>query len=275
MTEQGQPAGAPASQAQKAAAFAALHRDGIFVVPNPWDAGSARMLEALGFAALATTSSGFAFTLGRPDHGVTASESAANTASICAATRVPVTVDLENGFGRRVDDAAAAVLNAAAAGAVGGSIEDYDPRTGEIYPGGHAVERIQAAHQATWSLSHPFVVTARSEAPIDSDAGFAAALARCQAYAAVGADVVFVPALRDLDQIRTLCEAVPVPVNVLARPGMRLDELRSAGVRRVSVGGSLAWTALAAAADAARRIRDDGDFSALAAPDRVPGRPGT
>jgi 2-methylisocitrate lyase-like PEP mutase family enzyme len=234
------------------------------VIPNPWDAGSARVLASLGFEALASTSSGFAFTLGRLDGGVTLDEVVEHTAVLDRATELPVSVDLENGYGQEPDEAARAIARAAEAGAVGGSIEDYDP-AGRIYDLGHATERIAAAVEAARRLPFPFVLTARAENHIRGNPDLEDTVRRLQAFEAAGADVLYAPGLETPAQIRAVCDAVSKPVNVLARPGLRMAELVDAGARRVSVGGSLTWVAVSALADAATAIRDGGDFSSLAA----------
>jgi 2-methylisocitrate lyase-like PEP mutase family enzyme len=252
------------SQHEKAAAFRALHEGDTFVIPNPWDAGSARVLEALGFKALATTSSGFAFTLGRHDYNVTLDEVLAHTRALAEASSLPVSVDLENGYGAQPADAARAIAGAAGAGAVGGSIEDYDPG-GELYAFDHAVERVAAAVEAARSLDFPFTLTARAENDIGDKADLDDAIARLQAYEAAGADVLYAPGLRTVDDVRAVCEAVSKPVNVLARPNLTVQEIAGAGARRISVGGSLAWVAVGAFAAAAEQIRDTGDLSVLKA----------
>lgn len=255
------------AQEQKAARFRALHDGEPFVIPNPWDAGSARAFEALGFQALATTSSGFAFTLGRPDGSVTLDELAAHAQAVDCATSLPVSVDLENGFGPRPEDAAEAILRAASAGAVGGSIEDYDPEGG-IYPIDLAVERVAAAVEVSHRLDFPFVVTARAENHIRGNPDLDGTIDRLQAFERVGADVLFAPGLGPVE-LEVLCAAVSRPVNALARPGLRMAEMIEAGVQRISVGGALAWAGIEAAVEAAERIRDDGDFSGLRTPARA------
>jgi 2-methylisocitrate lyase-like PEP mutase family enzyme len=252
-------------QQRKAEAFRALHEGEPFVIPNPWDAGSARVLEALGFRALATTSSGFAFTLGRLDGGVTLDEVAAHVSALDAATELPVSVDLEDGFGPEPEDAARAVTRAAEAGAVGGSIEDYD-RGGRIYDKEHAAERVAAAAEAV--AGRGFMLAGRAENHIRGNPDLDDTIARLQAYEAAGANVLYAPGLRTLDEIRTVCEAVSKPVNVLAVPSLSFAEIAEAGAQRVSVGGALTWVAAKAFADAATAMRDEGDLSALAA--RVP-----
>jgi 2-methylisocitrate lyase-like PEP mutase family enzyme len=257
----------PTRQEEKAAAFVALHEGEPFLIPNPWDAGSARVLEALGFRALATTSSGFAFTLGRPDGSVTLDEVAAHVAALDAATSLPVSVDLENGYGPEAETAAHAVSHAAEAGAVGGSIEDYDPE-GRIYELTHAVERVAAAAERAHALGFPFVLTARAENLIRGIDDLDDTIARLQAYERAGADVLYAPGLRRVDDIRAVCGAVSRPVNVLAWPGLTFREVTGAGAQRVSVGGALTWVAAKAFADAAEALRDEGAFDVISA--RVP-----
>jgi 2-methylisocitrate lyase-like PEP mutase family enzyme len=250
------------AQAERGERFRALHAGEPFVIPNAWDAGSARVLEGLGFQAIATTSSAFAFTLGRGDGEVTLDELAAHVASLAAATSLPVSVDLENGFGPAPADAAAAVARAAEAGAIGGSIEDWD-RDGHLYEPGRAAERIAAAADTARSLGFPFTLTARAENHIRDNPDLDDTIARLQAYEAAGADVLYAPGLRQVDEIRTVCSAVGRPVNVLALGGLSFAEITGAGAQRVSVGGSLAWVGVTAFASAAEAIRDRGDFSVL------------
>jgi 2-methylisocitrate lyase-like PEP mutase family enzyme len=251
-------------QEEKAQAFHALHAGEAFVIPNPWDAGSARVLEALGFKALATTSSGFAFTLGRLDGNVTLDEVVEHVAALDRATELPLSVDLENGYGADPESAALAITRAAEAGAVGGSIEDYDP-AGHLYDFSHAVERVVAAVEAARGLGFPFTLTARAENHIRGNPDVEDTIARLQAFEQAGADVLYAPGLRSAEQIEAVCRAVSRPVNVLALPGLSLAEIVAAGARRVSVGGGLTWVAVRALADAATAIRDAGDFSPLAA----------
>ena len=179
----------------KAQDFKALHEGEAFVFPNPWDAGAARVLEALGFKALATTSSGFAFTLGRPDGAVTLDEVVEHTAALARATDLPVSVDLENGYGREPGDCARTIARIAEAGAVGGSIEDWDP-AGQLYGFDHAVERVAAAVAAARALPFPFVLTARAENHIRGNPDLDDTIARLRAYEEAGADVLYAPGLR-------------------------------------------------------------------------------
>ena len=254
------------TQQERGARFAALHEGEPFVIPNPWDAGSARVLEALGFPALTTTSSGFAFTLGRLDGSTSLEEVEAHVASLVAAVEVPVAVDLENGYGPRPEDAAQAVRRAAAAGAVGGSIEDWD-RRGFLYERAQAAERVAAAAEAAHGLGFPFVLTGRAENHLRGVPDLDDTIAHLQAYEAAGADCLYAPGLTSVEEIRAVCSALSKPVNVLARPGLSLAAIVDAGAQRVSVGGGLTWVAVRAMADAALAIRA-GDLSPLAA--RVP-----
>src|SRR5262245_57809956 len=209
-----------ATQAEKAQAFQALHDSGVFVIPNPWDAGSAKALESAGFRALAGTSSGFAFTLGRPDGGVTLDEVVDHIRVVSGATDLPFSMDLENGYG----DAAGAILAAAEAGAVGGSIEDWGPEDG-LYPLEDAVARVTAAVEAARSLDFPFTLTARAENHIRGNPDLADTVTRLRAYEEAGADVLYAPGLRDADEVRTVCSGVSRPVNVLAHAGLTMREI--------------------------------------------------
>jgi len=251
-------------QAQKGADFRALHEGETFVIPNPWDAGSARVLETLGFGALATTSSGFAFTRGRLDGQVTLDDVVEHVAALAEATDLPISVDLENGYDPDPAGAAHAIVRVAAAGAVGGSIEDYDP-AGGIYEPDHAAERIAAAAAAARALDFPFTLTARAENHIRGNPDLDDTIARLQAFEAAGADVLYAPGLRTVDEIRRVCDSVSKPVNVLAVPTLSFAGVAAAGAQRVSVGGALTWVAARALVDAASAIRDRGDFSALSA----------
>src|SRR5262249_30912019 len=250
-----------------AEAFRGLHEGPPFLIPNPWDAGSARVLEALGFPALATTSSGFAFTLGRRDGSATLDEVAAHVAVLDAATSLPIAVDLENGYGQEPEAAAGAVRRAAAAGAAGGSIEDWDP-DGFLYDRARAVERVVAAVEAAHGLGRPFMLAARAENHLRGNPDLDDTIARLAAYEEAGADVLYAPGLRTVEEIRTVCAAVSKPVNGLAVPSLTVSEIFEAGAQRISVGGSLTWVAVQAMADAAVAMRDEGDLSPLAA--RVP-----
>ena len=256
-----------ATQEEKGLAFRALHEGEPFVIPNPWDTGSARVLEALGFEALATTSSGFAFTLGRLDGQATLDEVVAHVSELDRATRLPVSVDLENGYATDAAGVARAIARVAEAGAVGGSIEDWDP-AGRLYDRGESVERLAAAVEAVRGLGFAFTLTARAENHIRGNPDLDDTIARLRAFEEAGTDVLYAPGLRTVEEIRTVCDAVTRPVNVLAFGDLSFAELAEAGAQRVSVGGGLTWVAMAAFADAARAIREDGDFSSLGA--RVP-----
>ena len=260
--------GSVATQEQKAAGFRALHEGEPFLIPNPWDAGTAKVLAGLGFKALATTSAGFAFTLGRMDGDVTLAEVIHHTRVVAEATELPVSVDLENGYGPDPEDAARAVTGAAEAGAVGGSIEDWGPETG-FYARDHAVERIVAAREAADRLGFPFMLTARAENFVRGNPDLDDAIARLQAYDAAGADVLYAPALGSVEQIRAVCEATSKPVNVLAQPRLSMSELVEAGARRVSVGGWLMMATADALVATAKQMRDAGDFSSLRSPKGV------
>jgi 2-methylisocitrate lyase-like PEP mutase family enzyme len=257
-----------ATQDQKAADFRELHQGEPFIIPNPWDAGSDKVMQALGFKALATTSSGFAFTLGRLDGHATPDEVLRHTADLAAASSLPVSVDLENGYGREPEKAAAAITRAAEAGAVGGSIEDFDP-AGEIYDFGHAVERVAAACEAARALSFPFTLTARAENHVRDNPDLDDTIARLQAFEQAGADVLYAPGLRNGEEIRAVSEATSKPLNVLAHPRLSMSEVVEAGGRRISVGGGLTWVAVAAMAGAAQEMLESGDFSVLAARVRI------
>jgi len=251
----------PATQHEKGERFRALHEGSAFLIPNPWDLGSARVLAALGFEALATTSSGFAFTLGLPDGGATLDDVVEHVSGLAEATDLPVSTDLENGYGPAPEDAATAITRVGEAGAVGGSIEDYDPDTG-LYEREQAAERIAAAVEAARALETPFVLTARAENHIRGHPDLDDTIARLQAYEAAGADVLYAPGLRSAGEVRTVCEAVSKPVNVLAHAALDRDEVVAAGAQRISVGGALTWVAVHALADAAERLQA-GDFSVL------------
>jgi 2-methylisocitrate lyase-like PEP mutase family enzyme len=253
------------TQQEKAADFRSLHGGEPFVIPNPWDAGSAVVFAALGFKALASTSSGFAFTLGRADGGVTLDEVADHARALDRATALPVSMDLENGFGPQPEDAARAIARVAEAGAVGGSIEDYDPNDG-LYAFDHAVERVAAAVEAARSLDFQFTLTARAENHIRGNPDLEDTIARLQAFERAGADVLYAPGLRTADEIRAVTSAVSKPVNVLAHAGLSVAEIAEAGGQRISVGGGLTWVAIRATVAAAEQIRDGGDLSSLTGP---------
>ena len=242
--------------------FRALHADGIFVMPNPWDAGSARLLASLGFPALATTSSGHAASLGRADYGVTRDEMLELVASVAGSVSVPINVDSERCFGDDPAGVAETVDLIAQAGAAGCSIEDFDPARGAIDPLEMAVERVAAA--ARVAGRHGLVLTARAENHLHGIDDLDDTIRRLSAYRDAGAEVVYAPGLVARDAIRRVVEAVRVPVNVLAlRDGPPVDELAAMGVRRVSTGGALARVAYGATLAAATRLRDSGTSAYL------------
>jgi len=256
-------------QTLRAEAFKALHeRDGAFVIPNPWDAGSAKLLASLGFEALATTSAGLAFSLGRPDAegALSLEETLDNAGVIVDATPLPVAADLENGFGDLPEDCAQTILRAAETGLVGGSIEDASGRAdAPIYDFELAVARVRAAVQAARSLPFPFTLCARAENLLHGRMDLDDTILRLQAFAEAGADVLYAPGLRSVDEVRAVVQAVaPKPVNVLmglAGVPLSVNQLQDLGVRRISVGSSLARAALGAFQRAALEIRDQGTFS--------------
>jgi 2-methylisocitrate lyase-like PEP mutase family enzyme len=250
------------TQAETGTEFKALHEGEPFILANAWDAGSAKVLAGLGFKALATTSAGFAYTLGRPDGAVTLDEVVQHVAALAEATALPLSVDLENGYGPEPEDAARAIARVAEAGAVGGSIEDYDPE-GHIYELEHATERMAAAVEAARALDFPFTLTARAENHFRGNPDLDDTIARLQAYERAGADVVYAPGLRELEQIKAIADATSKPVNVLATPSVSMTEIVEAGGQRISLGSWLGFVGVGAIVEAAERMRDAGDFSVL------------
>ncbi len=254
------------TQSQKAAAFRALHeRPGGFIIPNPWEAGTARLLAAAGFEALATTSLGLANMLGRADSHVTRDEVIANCRVIAEATDLPVNADLENCFAHEPDAAADTIRIAAEAGAVGGSIEDFSgDRNDPIYDFDLAVARVRAAVQVAHSLPVPFLLTARAENLIHGRTDMADTIRRLQAYEAAGADVLYAPGPRNLSEVRQVVAAVKRPVNVVTGwldPGITLAQLAEAGAKRISVGGALSRLVLATFVKAAHDMQEHGSFA--------------
>jgi len=270
------------TQMEKAKKFRALHgltwesgrasqpapgaKPDAFIIPNPWDAGSARLLEALGFEALATTSAGFAFTLGRSDGEITREEALAHCRSIAEATSLPVSADLENCFADDPRAVGETIRLAGATGIVGGSVEDAsgDQRK-PIYEFRHAVDRVATAVEAARALPFPFTLTARAENFLHGRNDLDDTIRRLQAFAATGADVLYAPCLPNLDAIRAVCQAVsPKPVNVLAGvqgQNFPLAEIATAGGRRISVGAALSRVAIGAFLRAAREMKDKGTFA--------------
>jgi 2-methylisocitrate lyase-like PEP mutase family enzyme len=251
------------TQAAKAHAFRALHaRPHAFIIPNPWDAGSAKLLTHLGFEALATTSAGYAFSAGRPDNTTPREEMLLHCAAIVNATNLPVSGDLENGFGDSPDTVAETIRLAAAAGLVACSIEDSTGRTDQrVYEFEHSVDRIRAAVTAARALSFPFTLTARAENHIVGCPDIKDTIRRLQAYQEAGADVLFAPGLATREDILAVVHSIDRPVNVLAPAGFSLSDLSALGVRRVSVGSALSRAALGAFMRAAKEMREQGTFT--------------
>jgi 2-methylisocitrate lyase-like PEP mutase family enzyme len=255
----------------QASTFRTLHDGpGAFVIPNPWDVGTAKYLASLGFRALATTSAGYAFSRGLPDGGVSFDEMIAHCRELVDAVDLPVSADLEHGKGHSPDDAAATILAAEDAGLAGCSLEDStgDPAN-PIYEFDQAVERVAAAVEAARGLGRDFVFTARAENFLWGRADLDDTIRRLQAFEKAGADVLYAPGLTTLEQVRAVCSAVARPVNVLAVPQFTVASLSEAGVRRVSLGSKLTTAAFGALHAAAREILDDGSF-ALASNSAVP-----
>lgn len=254
-------------QENRARRFRELHESGHFVIANCWDAGSARVLASLGFPALATSSSAAAAVYGRLDHGISIEQCLENARLICEATDLPVSADLEKGFGDQPADTARAIQRAAEVGLVGGSIEDASgSRDKPIYDLNFAIDRVAAAAEAARALPFPFTLTARCENYLHGNTDLEDTIRRLQSYEKAGADVVFAPLLPNLDAVRQVCAAVEVPVNfMVAVPGKSFSvaELASAGVRRVSLAASLYRAAMTGFIAAAREVRDQGTFGFL------------
>jgi 2-methylisocitrate lyase-like PEP mutase family enzyme len=254
---------AMSDQSQKVTEFLSLHRPGEpLLIPNPWDAGSAKLLVSLGYRALATTSSGYAATIGRLDGAVTREQAIAHSAEIVAATDVPVSADLENGFADDPAGVAQTIELALETGLAGCSVEDYSGRDDdEIYELGLAKERVQAAVEVAHAGPVQFVITGRAENHIHGRDDLADTIARLQAYQEAGADVLYAPGLTSAEDIRQVVSSVDRPVNVLARPGVpSVSELAELGVARVSVGGAFAFAALGGLVAAAEELRDRGTY---------------
>ena len=254
------------TQAQKAEAFRALHaRPGAFIIPNPFDVGTARILQRLGFEALATTSAGYAFSSGVPDNEVGRESMIGHVASICVETDIPVSADLENGFGDDPDTVAETIRRAADAGVAGGSIEDSVNRPGEnLYEFAKAVERVRAAVEAARALPFPFTLTARCESFLLGIADLKDTIKRLQAYQEAGADVLYAPCITSREEIKAIVSSVDRPVNFLmgTQPHRySLAELAELGVKRVSVGSALSTVALGAFLRGAREMKDHGTFN--------------
>ena len=248
------------SVAERRARFRALHEsDQLFVMPNPWDIGSARLLESCGFEALATTSEGMAWSLGKLDQNVSRSDLVAHVASLAAATSLPLSVDSERCFPDDPGGVAETVVLLDEAGASGFSVEDWNPETGAIDDAGFAAERVAIAAEAAHGLAEPMVVTGRAENHVHGIDDLDDTIARLIAYRDAGADAVYAPGLRNLEQIAAVVDAVGVPVNALALPqGPTIAELASVGVRRVSIGSWLAAAAYGAMMTGARELASSG-----------------
>lgn len=253
------------TQSEKCARFRELHeRDSAFILANPWDAGTARLLESLGFEALATTSAGYAHSAGKADGQVPRDEMLAHARSLALATDLPVSADLENGYADTPEGAAETVRLAIEAGLAGCSIEDVPSGSREPYEIAFAAERIRAAAEAAHARPFPFVLTARAENHIVGRSNLADTIARLQAFQEAGADVLFAPGLRTKEEIETVVKSVDRPVNVLAGlPGMSLSlrELSALGVKRVSIGSALSNAAFGCVIRAAAEMRDNGTFA--------------
>lgn len=253
------------TQREKAERFKALHeREGAFIIPNPWDAGSARLLAGLGFEALATTSAGFANSLGRLDGQMTRGEVIEHCRSLSAATELPVSADLENCFADDPAEVGETIRLGAQAGIVGGSIEDYSGELSKrIYDFGLAVERVHAAAEAARALDFPFMLTARAENLIRGKNDLDDTIRRLQAFEAAGADVLYAPGLTTLDEVRAVAGALTKPVNVLAPllNGVTVAQLAEAGANRISLGGALARAAITALLRACAEMREAGSFA--------------
>ena len=252
------------TQLEKANALKALHEGSdTFLIPGPWDVASACVFEAFGFKALATTSGGFAFSLGKQDGKVTLEEKVAHCRALSEATKLPISADLENGYSHDPEAVANTITRIAEAGAVGGSIEDFSGT--EIYEFDLAVERMVAAAEAASSLDFPFALVGRCENLLRGHDDLDDTIRRLQTYEKAGADVLFAPGLSSLDQVRAVVKEVSKPLNVLAVmiPGATVADLADAGVRRISIGGALAQVAYAALVAGAREMQETGSFSWL------------
>jgi 2-methylisocitrate lyase-like PEP mutase family enzyme len=253
------------TQAEKGQIFSELHkRAGALIIPNPWDAGTARLLGDLGFEALATTSAGYAFSAGLPDNVVDRDKMMAHVTEIVAATDLPVSADLENGFGDSAETVAETIRLAAAAGLAGCSIEDMSRQAHSIYEHEHAVERVRAAAEAARALPFTFTLTARAENYLVGRPDLGDTIKRLQSYQEAGADVLYAPGLKSREEIAAVVTSVGRPVNVvMGLQGVQLSlaDLSAIGVKRISVGSALSRAALGAFLRAAREMRDHGTFT--------------
>ncbi|MEM9572251.1 MAG: isocitrate lyase/phosphoenolpyruvate mutase family protein [Pseudomonadota bacterium] len=251
------------TQSQKAEAFRALHQSGCFVIPNPWDVGSAKLMANMGFKALASTSSAFARSTGVNDYELSRELVIDHVASLCQATSIPVSADLENGFGDTPEDCAKTIQLGAQAGLVGGSIEDYTGVPGQLYDSELAKDRVAAAVEAARNLPFPFTLTARAENHFTGDGDLADSIKRLQAYQDAGADVLYAPGLRSKSDIQSVLKSVDRPINILRGPKdglIPVAELAEMGVRRISLGGSLGIVAMDALYKACQELLGPGTF---------------
>ena len=252
------------SQKLKCEAFASLHQqDGAFLIPNPWDVGSAKLLQGLGFKALATTSAGLAYTLGRVDGAVTLPEKLHHCSELAANTTIPINADFENGFADDPETIANHVLKVVGTGIAGCSIEDWSRDSHSIYDFNLAVDRVQAVVEAVATLDMPFQLTARAENLLRGVNDLEDTIKRLQAYEAAGAQVLYAPGINSLDQLRQVTAELKNPLNVLAPlvPGAKVDELAEAGAKRISIGGALNWAAINPILKAAKEMLAQGTFN--------------
>jgi len=253
-------------QSAKCHVFSELHQEHqAWVIPNPWDAGSAKLLQGLGFKALATTSAGLAFTLGKTDGTVTLEEKLDHCRLIASVTRIPVNVDFENGHAENLKEMGANIHRLIETGIAGLSIEDFSRENRALYEFQEAVERVQAASECIRESNVPVVLTARAENLLRGSSDLDDTIARLQAFAKAGADVLYAPGISSLDQLRVVCAEIPRPFNVLATflPDATLKEFTEAGATRVSTGGALTWAAVAALLEAGSEMSQSGSFGWL------------
>ncbi len=253
------------TQAQKAADFEALHKaPGVFVIPNPWDPGSARTLAGLGFKALTTTSAGYARSIGFPDYNAGRENVMAHIRAMAPMVDIPLAADLEDGFGPKPEDCAETIRQGAAAGLVGGSIEDFTgDRSDPIYPIGKAVERIQAAAEAAKGLPFKFMLCARAENYLNGRQDLADTIRRMQAYQEAGADVLFAPGLNTSDEVREMCRSIDRPFNIVKGPrkeALTVEQVGALGVKRISTGGMMHAMAMSAMIGAAKEMAGPGTW---------------
>jgi 2-methylisocitrate lyase-like PEP mutase family enzyme len=254
------------SQEEKCIAIEHLHSGKeVFIIPNPWDTGSARVLQGLGFKALATTSSGLAYTLGRLDGEVTLEEKLAHCTLLSSATEVPVSADFENAFADDPEGVAKNLKRLVETGVAGCSVEDFSRDSRKLYEFNHAVERVQAAVEAVTGFEMPFQLTARAENLIRGVDNLEDTINRLKAFEAVGAHVLYPPGLKSVEQVRQVVTELVAPVNVLVSgmPGVTVDELGGAGARRISIGGALCWAAVSPIIDGGREMLEQGTFNWL------------